>query len=77
MKSIIDDIKKLPVAERASLFLVLKKDSELKEFLHSAQADDLLFEEIARRDKSFEAGEMNLTSVEDLAIRLKARRDAL
>lgn len=77
MNSILDDVKKLPVEERANLFLALKSDNEINEYLDSAKPDRLLFEEIARRDAAYNDGKIHLTTMDELSDRLKSRRNAL
>jgi len=77
MNSIVDDVKKLPLSERADLLLALQNDTEISEYLQATEADKILFSEIARRDAAFKNGEMQLTTIDDLKSRLQNRRDAL
>ncbi len=77
MHSILDDVKKLPVAERANLFFALQGDIEMNEYLDTAKSDKLLFEEIAQRDEAYKDGKIHLTTMDELYSRLKKRRDAL
>jgi len=77
MNSIVDDVKKLPLSERADLLLALQNDTEISEYLQATEADKILFSEIARRDAAFKNGEMQLNTIDDLKSRLQNRRDAL
>ncbi len=72
-----EEIKKLTVVERAQLFLALKSDLEMKAYLHSEKGDELLMDEITRRDQAYMKVEIKLTSIEDLKIRLNERRNGL
>lgn len=77
MHSILDDVKKLSIAERVGLFLVLKDDTEINEYLHSTKSNKKLFKEIARRDKAYKEGKIHLTTMDELTSRLRKRRNAL
>ena len=77
MAILLDEVKKLPVSERANLFLALEKDDEISEYLQPENVDEVLFAEIAQRDAAYKEGKIKLTTMGDLTNRLKARRDAL
>ncbi len=72
-----DEIEKLTEVEKAQLFLALKSDQERKAYLHREKRDEFLIEEISKRDQAYIKGEIRLTSIEDLVIRLNERRNAL
>ena len=40
-------------------------------------SNDVLFEELAHRDKAYAEGKVRLTTRQELSLRLKKRRDAL
>ena len=69
-----EDIKKLSASQKAELYFLLLNDEELKDYMSS---NNLLFEEIDRRDKEYAAGKIQLTNRQDLTLRLKNRRNAL
>ena len=77
MSSIFEDVKKLSVEDRAHLLLELRNDAELCQYLKNESSELVVLNEIAKRDQSFKNGEIYLTSIDDLATRLKARRNAL
>ena len=64
----------MPVPQKAELYNLLMNDGELKEYIAS---NNLLFEELAKRDKDYADGKIQLTTRQDLSLRLKQRRDAL
>ena len=74
MALLADDIKKLSAPQKAELFCLLRDDEELKNYMIS---DTMLFEELARRDKAYTEGKIQLTTREQLSSRLKNRRDGL
>ena len=74
MSLLAEDIKSLSVPEKAELYKLLQNDEELKNYLAS---DNDLYEELRRRDKAYGEGKIQLTSRQQLTIRLKNRRDAL
>ena len=69
-----EDIKKLSASQKAELYFLLRNDEELKDYMSS---NNMLFEEIARRDKDYAEGKIQLTSRQDLTLRLKNRRNSL
>ena len=69
-----EDIKKMSAKEKAALYYILRDDEVLKDYMLS---DEALAEEIRRRDKAFAEGKIQLTSREQLSMRLKNRRDAI
>ncbi len=74
MPILAEDIKNMPVPQKAELYNLLMNDEELKEYMAS---NNVLFEELAKRDKDYADGKIRLTTREDLSLRLKQRRDAL
>jgi len=74
MLSLTEDIKKLSAPQKAELYCLLRDDEELKNYMIS---NNMLFEELARRDKAYAEGRIHLTSRQQLSSRLKKRRDAL
>lgn len=77
MQSLPNDISDLSVEEKANLFLALKSDTAVKQYLYDEISNKILGEEIARRDDAYKKGELYLTSIDDLKTRLKIRRDGL
>jgi glucosamine--fructose-6-phosphate aminotransferase (isomerizing) len=69
-----EEIKTLPVSERAALFQLLSGDEELVNYLLSSNG---IIEELKRRDESFVNGKMELTDRKTLSERLKSRRNGL
>lgn len=69
-----DNLKTLTAQQKARLYYLLRDDEELAEYLIS---NEIMFEELARRDKAFAEGKIQLTTREQLTTRLKNRRDAL
>lgn len=69
-----EDIKNMSVPEKAKLFSLLSDDKELKDYMVS---NTHLFEELTRRDKAYAEGNIQLTTRQELSLRLKKRRDAL
>lgn len=74
MPSISENIKKLPVSEKAELFNQLREDKELENYLIS---NDQLYKEIARRDKAYSEKKIHLTTRQELSDRLKQVRNGL
>ena len=74
MIPVLNDIKSLPVSQKAELYYLLQDDEELKKYLF---ADNRLLEELARRDQEFAEGKMPLTTRKQLSNRLQSRRDGL
>ena len=74
MSIIVEEVKKLPISQKAALYRLLAEDEELKSYLVS---DSMLFDELERRDIAFNKGELRLTNREELSERLQKRRDAL
>lgn len=74
MLPISENIKKLPVAEKAELFYMLREDKELENYLIS---NDRLYEELARRDKLYAEKKIHLTTRQQLSDRLKQMRNGL
>ena len=69
-----EDIKKLSASQKAELYFLLRNDEELKDYMSS---NNMLFEEIDRRDKDYAEGKIQLTTRQDLSLRLKNRRNGL
>jgi len=74
MQIIVEDIKTLPVSQKAALYHLLSEDEELKNYLISG---DELFDELERRDAAYAKGEMRLTDRQELSSRLQSRRNGL
>ena len=74
MSIIVEEIKTLPVSQKAALYHLLSEDEELKNYLISGNE---LFDELERRDAAFHNGEIRLTDRQTLSTRLQSRRDAL
>jgi hypothetical protein len=74
MTIIAEEIKTLPVSERAALFQLLSGDEELVNYLLSSNG---IMEELKRRDEAFVNGKMELTDRKTLSERLKSRRNGL
>ena len=74
MSLISENIKKLPVSEKAELFNLLREDKELEDYLIS---NDRLYEELARRDKAYAEKKINLTTRQQLSDRVKQMRHGL
>ncbi len=74
MSSISENIKKLPMSEKAELFYLLREDEELENYLIS---NDQLYKEIGRRDKAYAEKKIYLTTRQELSDRLKQMRDGL
>lgn len=74
MISLAEDINKLPASQKAQLYCMLRDDEEQKNYMIS---NDILFEELTRRDKAYAEGKIQLTTRQQLSHRLKNRRDAL
>lgn len=77
VEPILNKINKLPVEERASLFLAMKTDEEMRAFLYALDSENILKEELVRRDAAFAAGTIKLTTIDQLANRMKAKRNGL
>lgn len=69
-----EDIKNISVPEKVKLFSLLSDDKELQDYMIS---NTNLFEELNRRDKVYTEGKIQLTTRQELSLRLKKRRDAL
>ncbi|MGN6531183.1 MAG: hypothetical protein ACTHK0_05470 [Ginsengibacter sp.] len=74
MSSVFENIKKLPVSEKAELFYLLPEDKELENYLIS---NDQLYKELARRDKAYAEKKTHLTTRQELSERLKHLRNAV
>ena len=74
MSIINEEIKTLPVSQKAALYYLLSEDEELKNYLLSGNE---LFEELERREAAFTKGEMRQTDRQELSTRLLSRRNAL
>ena len=74
MSLLEDDLKILSTPQKARLFQLLRNDDELEKYLIS---NEMMFEELSRRDKAFAEGNIQLTTRKQLTERLKKRRDAL
>ena len=77
VEPILNKINKLPVEERASLFLAMKTDEEMRTFLYALDSENILKEELVRRDAAFAAGSLKLTTIDQLTNRMKAKRNGL
>lgn len=69
-----DDLKILSIPQKARLFQLLRNDKELEKYLIS---NEVMFEELSRRDKALAEGNIQLTTRKHLTERLKKRRGAL
>ena len=74
MPIIVEEIKTLPVSQKAALYHLLSEDEELKNYLISG---DALYDELQRRDTAFNKGEMRLTDRQELSNRLQSRKNGL
>ena len=74
MSTITEEIKQLPVSQKAALYHFLAEDEELKNYLIAGNEP---FEELARRDAAYSNGEMRLTDRQALTTRLQIRRNGL
>ena len=74
MSPISENIKRLPVSEKAELFNLLREDKELEDYLIS---NDRLYEELARRDKAYTEKKIHLTTRQQLSDRMKKMRHGL
>ena len=74
MPLLTEDIKKLSPPQKAELYYMLRDDEELKNYMIS---NNILFEELTRRDNAYTEGKIKLTTRQQLSSRLKKRRDAL
>ena len=74
MPIIVEEIKTLPVSQKAALYHLLSEDVELKNYLISR---DALYDELQRRDTAFNKGEMRLTDRQELSSRLQSRKNGL
>lgn len=74
MTPLAEDINKLSAPQKAELYCMLRDDEELKNYMIS---NDILFEELTRRDTAYAEGRIQLTTRQQLSSRLKNRRDAL
>ena len=77
VEPILNKINKLPVEERTSLFLAMKTDEEMRAFLYALDSENILKEELVRRDAAFAAGSLKLTTIDQLTNRMKAKRNGL
>jgi hypothetical protein len=69
-----DDLKVLSTPQKARLFQLLRNDDELEKYLIS---NEMMFEELSRRDTAFAEDNIQLTTRKQLSERLKKRRDGL
>lgn len=74
MPNIVEEIKTLPLSQKAALYYLLSEDDELKNYLISTNE---VFDELERRDTAFNNGKMQLTDRQELADRLQSRRNGL
>ncbi len=74
MSLIAEDIKKLTASEKAELYYLPGMDEELNNYLFS---DKRLFDELARRDEEYAAGNMQVMTRGELTQRLNERRNGL
>ncbi len=72
MQILADDIKKMPASQKAELYYLLRDDEDLKNYMIS---NNMLFEELHRRDKAYKEGKLKLTTRQQLSSRLKKRRE--
>jgi hypothetical protein len=75
--SLLQEINKLSVSERAELLWALQNDAEVNAYLESATAMQQLMTLIEERDKAFANGQIQTLEVEEISARLQARRNAL
>ncbi len=59
MSLLTKDIKNLTPPQKAELYYLLREDKELQDYMIS---NKILFEELARRDKAYEEGRIQLTT---------------
>ena len=74
MQILADDIKKMPASQKAELYYLLRDDEDLKNYMIS---NNMLFEELHRRDKAYKEGKLKLTTRQQLSSRLKKRKNDL
>ena len=66
MQSVPIDNNDLSVEEKANLFLTIKRDIAVKQYLYDDISNTILIQEIARRDDAYKKGELYLTSIDKL-----------
>ncbi|HEY5368909.1 MAG TPA: hypothetical protein VIJ75_07950 [Hanamia sp.] len=74
MEPLVENIKNLSSAQKAELYNLLREDEDLEKYMISNKR---LSEELKRRDKAYAKGKIQLTTRQELSLRLKNRRDAL
>ena len=74
MTQIVEEIKSLPVTQKAAIYSLLSEDEELRNYLIS---NNSLYEELALRDADFNKGEIKLTTRQQLSSILQNHRNGL
>ena len=74
MTQIVEEIKSLPVTQKAAIYSLLSEDEELRNYLIS---NNSLYEELALRDAALNRGEIKLTSRQHLTSILQNHRNGL
>jgi len=74
MEPLVENIKNLSAAQKAELYNLLREDEDLEKYMISNKR---LSEELKRRDKAYAKGKIQLTTRQELSLRLKNRRGAL
>jgi len=64
----------MAVTQKAALYQMLSEDEELNNYLISGHE---VFDELEKRDKAFNKGEMKMTDRQTLTARLQNRRNEL
>lgn len=67
---LIEEIKKLPVAERAALLEELQEDAGVYQYLLSKDLPPEALEELSRRDKALQEGKVKLYTWEEAKVKL-------
>jgi len=70
----MEEIKTMAVTQKAALYQMLSEDEELNNYLISGHE---VFDELEKRDKAFNKGEMKMTDRQTLTARLQNRRNEL
>lgn len=71
---LIDDGKKLPVAERAALLEALQEDEGMYNCLLNKEFPKEAMEELARRDRTLQDGKVILYTWEEAKIKLNMQK---
>lgn len=67
----ISEVQKLSPVEKLELYHILESDPDIAEQTVNENNDKVLFQEIDKRDKAYQQGKMQLTTIADLEQRLQ------